>query len=212
MKLEQIDNSIVIIADRHNPSILHPSFLENKGIIDAGTDLAEPPLCTAEISIASFKNGLRFTVDTSRLQITNQILNENDFDISKIASSYVKELPNVDYKSVGCNLFMFIEKEDAESFLISKFIKHGTWNRGTSTLDSAGLRFVYSTDEGQINISYDAGEIVKNGDQPRSGILIKGNYHTNVSGIDETISILNSFSSKMEMLASYMETTFEDEI
>jgi hypothetical protein len=208
MKLEQIDQSIVVVADRHNPSILHPSFLEKQGIIMAGLELAEPALSTSEISIASFKNGLRFSIDNTRLQVTNSNVSENEFDLAQITSSYVKELPHVGYKSVGCNIFLYIEHDDAESFLIDKFIKHGPWNESPIQLKSTGLRFVYSLNDSIINISYDAGVISKNGKSNRPGILIRGNYHNEVSNVEGAVEEITRFDVKINVLVDYITKTF----
>ncbi|MGJ0515095.1 MAG: hypothetical protein ACR65O_05000 [Methylomicrobium sp.] len=208
MKLEHIDHSIVVVADRHNPSILHPSFLENQNIIEKGLALAEPALSSADISIASFENGLRFSVDNTRLQITNSKIEEGNVDISKVASAYVKVLPHVGYKSVGCNLFSFIEIKDAEKFLIDKFIKQGPWNEGDILLKSAGIRFVYHKENSVINLSYDAGIILKNGEEARRGILIRGNSHTEVSSSENTISEINGFDSKINAVVKYISNTF----
>jgi hypothetical protein len=208
MKLEYIDQSIVVVADRHNPSILHPSFLEKQKIIDNGLELAEPALSTPDISIASFKNGLRFSVDNTRLQITNLNVREQNVDIAKAASAYVNELPHVGYKSVGCNLFLFIENKDSEKFLINKFIKQGAWNEGDILIKSTGLRFVYPVGRSIINLSYDSGLIFKDGEENISGILIRGNYHTDVSSVEETITEINSFVSKINTIDSYIKNTF----
>lgn len=208
MKLEHIERSIVVVADRHNPSILHPSFLTKQNIVEEDLELAEPPLTTPDISIASFINGLRITVDHARLQVTNLKASENEVDLPKVASAYLKELPHVGYKSVGCNLFMFLEQDNAESFLIDKFIKEGSWNQDNILLGSIGLRFVYPIDSSTINISYDAGRITNK--KEKAGILIRGNYHSDTNSIEEAVESIEQFDSKINHIIEYVEAAFKD--
>ena len=209
MNLENIEQSIVIVADRHNPSILHPSFLEKEKIIEEGLHLAEPPLTTPDISIAAFVNGLRITVDNARLQITNNRSFENKLDLAKVASSYLNVLPHVDYKSVGSNVFIFIENSDAQNYLIENFIKSGPWNSESNKMDSAGLRFVYSQDGAVINLSYDAGNMISANGQERNGILIRGNYHKEIQSVNDALSAINNFSKNIDYLISIIDSTFK---
>lgn len=210
MNLEIIEESIVILADRHNPSILHPSFLEKQHIIQEGLGLAEPPLTTPDISIAAFSNGLRITVDNMRLQITNHKSSENELDLAGIASAYIKVLPHVEYKSIGSNVFIFIEKEDAPSFLIQKFIKDGCWNSDERLLDSAGFKFVYSENNFIVNLSYDAGKAILSNGFDKEGILIRGNCHKDISSIDDGLVTISHFRKNIDLLVSIVSSTFSE--
>lgn len=212
MKLEKIDQSIVIVAERHNPSILHPSFLENQNIVGKGKELSEPPICMPDIAIVAYACGLRFSLENTRLQVTEHKVLEENFSLSEVTARYINELPHVGYKSVGCNVFVFIEMEEAEHFLINKFIKESYCNGSAGlSLVATGIRFVILDGNNHINISFDAGNISNDGTN-RTGILIRGNYHIDTLNVLETVEGVNCFSNKIEVIMQYLKNTFNDKV
>ena len=205
MKLELVDQSIVVVAERHNPSILHPSFLLAQGIIPNGIELTEPPICLPDMAIASFDNGLRINVDNIRLQFTNNQVSANNFSLSSVAEKYVQELPHVAYKSVGCNTFSFIENDNAEQYLLDKFVNTAECSKGDFPLESSGVRLVYRVPEGLLNVSFDAGNLNKIGELDKKGILVRGNYHVNTEGFIDTLAAIKCFDRHIALIMSHLE-------
>jgi len=106
MKLRVFDTSIVVLAEGHNPTILHPAFLTSQDIVPQDWQLAEDPVCTPAASLVKYDNGIQFSVQSNRLQVFQAEPPENvgSSEIPALADRYIKTLPHVRYKAVGVNM------------------------------------------------------------------------------------------------------------
>jgi len=183
MKLELVNATVVVIAQEHNPSILHPSFLTSQKIVPADWEPADPPICTPPFSIVKFRNGIVFLVEGTKLQITdnNPGPNPGNSLLPGLASTYIKTLPHVPYKAIGVNFMAFAECATAESLILEKFLTRGAWNDDARKPSALGLRFVYPVSDGLFRLAVDPGTVQQPGTVPaRKGLLLKGNYHTDL--------------------------------
>ena len=76
MKLMMLKTNVVVTAAAHNPTVLHPAFLESQGIV-TGAEPMEPPICTPAFASVKYKNGLAFAVTGDRLDVTDTRLEAN---------------------------------------------------------------------------------------------------------------------------------------
>lgn len=183
MKLELLNASAVVIANEHNPTILHPFFLKNQQIVPEDWDLAEPAICTPALSLAKFQNGVVFTVEGIKLQIMDNLpkFTEDQLSPAALADRYIKKLPYVTYTAVGINFSAFAECAAPESLVMKQFLKDGVWNSQEYAVKTMGLRLVYPLAEGQLRFTCDAGGVLKPGDTiQRNGLLMNGNYHIDI--------------------------------
>ena len=99
MDLQFLNTSVVVIAQDHNPTILHPAFLTSQGIVPDDWQLADAPLCTPAFSFAKYKNGITFDVESNRFVVTEESPagNPEDSRISELAIAYTGTLPHVRY-------------------------------------------------------------------------------------------------------------------
>jgi hypothetical protein len=183
MEIEILNSSIVVTAQSHNPSILHPSFLADH-VVPRRWEPAEPPLCTPAMSTVKYRSGVVFSVDLNRLQILqNQPpLDPSGDPIPVLAMKYVRTLPHVKYKEVGINATGFIDFDGASQFLIEHFIKGGPWNDSTLVLRSAGVRLTYQAEGAdQVLFSIEPGTVTSiSAAEERNGIALAANYHYNL--------------------------------
>src|SRR5690348_7266953 len=109
VRLELVEASVVVLAQDHNPSILHPSFLASQGIVPEEWQCAEPPICTPAFSVTSYANGVVFTVESHRFQVQdkNPQGNGSTSPAPELAARYIRKLPYVRYRAVGINLTGF---------------------------------------------------------------------------------------------------------
>ncbi len=131
--------SVVVVARDHNPTILHPAFLESQGIVRSDWQLAEPPICVPPASVVKYANGIVFTVDLNRFQVLDNGVPEEILGgrVRELAIAYIDRLPHVRYTAVGVNFRAFAEHADPERFLIDRFLKPGPWNSSPIELRSA---------------------------------------------------------------------------
>jgi hypothetical protein len=208
-KVQVINTSIVIGANEHNPSILHPSFLTSQEIVPIGWDLAEKPVCTPPFSIVKYKNGIIFNVESNKFQLVDNNPPEH-FASSRapeLALKYIRKLPHVRYTAVGINFAGFIAMPAPETRLIDRFLKSGPWNDSNHKLNALGLHFVYSVSQGILNLRCDPGMVKRNSEADRSAIILSANYHTVVSGAQALSGTEKAIELFSERSAHYIEVT-----
>lgn len=211
MKVQVLNASVVVLADAHNPSILHPTFLTTQQIVPETWTLAEKPLCTPPISIIKFDNGIVFTVESSKLQILQNDPPEklHEADVESLADKYIKTLPHVRYTAVGVNFTALVETADPSHFLIDRFLKNGAWNDDGCAPSTLTVGLAYPADPGELRISCEAGKMKPAGSSPaRDGILVKANFSLPTSGPDHTESArgaISLFATRCTQFAEYIQ-------
>lgn len=184
MKFAMLESSIVVLAEQHNPTILHPAFLEAQNIVDSSWELAEPPICTPPFAIVKYKNGITFSAEFTKLQVIDSGPS-HDFSITPIAGlilAYIKKLPFVAYNALGINFTGFIPLDNSNQVLTKKFLKDGTWNQEPYNLKSVGLRLTYPIEDTILKIEIDSNRIKRPSDPTDiEGILVKANFHSALS-------------------------------
>lgn len=181
MKLRFLNTSVVVAAKDHNPTVLHPAFLASQQII-TDVELLEPPICTPAFAVVKYVNGLVFTVERERFQLLDSRL-RGDFsssDIPRLATKYIKTLPHVRYTGAGTNITTFIEGDNPEALIISRFLKPGEWNDESLTVKALGLNFVYEVPRAVLRLSCEAGTVRHPEIEEKRGILLTANYHTDL--------------------------------
>ena len=200
MKLSLINASVVVLAQDHNPSILHPAFLSKQGIVPENWTEAEAPICTPPFSIVKYPNGLVFTVETNKLQVME---NNPPLDLSMAeaplrAELYINKLPHVRYLAAGVNFSGLVECTNWETFLLERFITSGPWNANALKATAVGIKFVYPCADAKFTLSLDAGTVKSLKDQgERRGLLVSGNYHCDLDAakpLDSAVAALKKFS------------------
>src|SRR3989442_649384 len=101
--MDLLEVSAVVLAQNHNPSILHPAFLVAQGIVPPEWELASPSISLPPLATAIYSNGISFTADESRLIVRDaRPLGDNvRFRVYELANLFVQSLPHVPYTAVG---------------------------------------------------------------------------------------------------------------
>ncbi|MFT5466066.1 MAG: hypothetical protein ACI8UO_001164 [Verrucomicrobiales bacterium] len=212
MTLTFLDVALVVTAQGHNPTILHPSFLEAQDIIGRDWELADPPLCTPAISTASFKNGVRFVAEERKLQVGQRTIDcaPEDSAIASIAQKYVSALPHVDYGAVGVNFDVIIEKTHPTEYLKEKFVSEQKWIDELQPLD-VGFRFSFDGNPGRLTINFDGRQIQMEGVE-KSGILVRANFHKDLEEktAEELSKVIDLYSQRLTYFKKVVSVIFND--
>jgi len=217
MKLEIVNTSVVVLAQDHNPSILHPSFLKSQSIVPDDWEVTEAPICTPPLSIVKFSGGIVLTVEHKKLQVTDSNP-QREFESSPapdVAAKYIQSLPHVRYTAVGINMHGFLEYSNPEAMIIEKFLKQGAWNNGVLKPTGLGLRLIYPLESAVLRLSIDSGKIKRpeDGDQ-RTGFLLDSNYHKDFateSALDDAVMAISLFKQHFRHYLEIVNTIFEAE-
>lgn len=190
MRIELLNTAVVVVAQEHNPTILHPAFLTSQGIIPEDWKLAEAPVCTPAFSVAKYENGVSFTVDSNRFLVAEERPSGNPAEsgISGLAVSYVERLPHVRYRSLGVNFAGYCLQQSPERLLMERFLKAGPWNAGNHPMKAMGARFVYHVDQAILRVGIDGGQ-VQLGEESREAVLVSGNFHSELPGGESVESL-----------------------
>lgn len=150
--------SVVILAERHNPSILNPDFLNINGIIPK-----EPKeewrtvetVTTPGLSISRYRNGTQLVADPERLAVSQdldeQFTEHNGSNIYGIATRYVDLLPHIPYRKLGLNCLVSIIREDPLGWITKRFLK-------ADYSPDAGLymmpKFIIKSEKNMLNLNF----------------------------------------------------------
>jgi len=215
LEFQLLSAGVVVAAEAHNPSILHPTFLTSQRIVPESWRLAEPPLCTPPISIVKFDNGIIFTVESSKLQVLqNDPPEELDkAQVAELADKYIAALPHVRYSAVGVNFVAFAQTDAPEKFLIDRFLKSGSWNNDECVPSTLGVRLVYPAEPGELRFSCNAGSIEPaSGSTAKQGIIVNANFHLDIRGsnwTDGAKTAISLFGTRCTQFTDYIKRILE---
>lgn len=197
-----LNSSIVLTANQHNPTIIHPLFLKQKGIVPEDWETSENPICTPPISITKFNNGIVFVVEPEKLQIT-----DNNFDkagegspIPEIMNKYVDVLQHIPYQAVGHNFTGFIESSDRIAVMKSTFIRESAITKLGDDIGGVSLQFTIPQSDHIFQLSITSSTIERISEpEKKEGITIKANFHFNLDEANPLESI-SSVSGRFKEL------------
>jgi hypothetical protein len=201
----------VVLAQAHNPTILHPTFLSVQGIVPADWQLADPPICTPAISVVKYVNQIVFTAELNKLMVLDNAPREST-PVPSLASKYVEMLPHVNYSAVGINVSGYVECPSPAGWVINRFLKRGSGNDDKLEPSAIGIKFVYPVERGILNLNCDVGSIEKTQEKSdRPCLLINGNYHISVShdkALEETQSAIGLYPQCVAHFAQISQVVF----
>ncbi len=215
MTLEILDSAIVVVAKQHNPTILHPAFLASQHIVPEDWELAEDPICTPPFSVVKYKNGVRFTVEGNRLQVSEMMPSKSvsESQVPKLAEKYIVTLKHVNYTAVGINFRAILPHQDNEEYLKRKFISREALVDLETRLSSVSLKLVFPLDEGHLNLSLEPGNTETKGNTTE-GIMIRSNYHQELLGenkLESAKALISKFSDRCDHFIQTVNKIFDQE-
>lgn len=180
MEFEVFEVAVSVVADSHNPTLLHPAFLLHHQIVPAPWEpVAEQTISSLPFSSVSYRNGISFQVEPQKLQVRQQ-----DFTGSASASlvpelvkKYIQTLPEVRYSSLGINFSLFAEVGEGNAWLIGQYLKNGPWISEADKPIGMGVRLRYAQPEFTINVFLDPGKRSGAAATERQGMIVRANYH-----------------------------------
>ncbi len=199
MDIKLVQFSIVVVANDHNPSLINPDFLEGEGIINekwglkrAGDAITTPPFATVP-----YEGGITVTVESNKLQVVDQGCEvPAQSHLPDIIKGYIEVLPHVPYLAIGVNFNGAIDMPDPGTFLKKHFFKEGKWDTDETPLESVGLRFVYSRNEGRVVLTIDPVHKAENKND--EAILANANFHRDCDKEKPAKDQINSFIENIE--------------
>jgi hypothetical protein len=203
--MEFLNASVVVAAEAHNPTILHPAFLEARNIVPADWKPSEV-VCTPPVAMVKY-NGeeLVISVDMARLQVIDNSPGDQPerSPAAEVAAKYITELPHVNYKAVGVNFTVFSPLESAERWLLERFLKpDGSWQEQYAP-KAIGLRFVFALPDGTLTLRVDAGTVKRREQSERFGVLVNANCNYDLPAdkkLEIAVQALSRFADNCKLV------------
>ncbi|MCY3023236.1 MAG: hypothetical protein NTW87_30025 [Planctomycetota bacterium] len=205
MGLEFLNASAVVAAEGHNPTILHPAFLESRSIVPKEWKASEV-ICTPPVAVVKY-NGQDFimSVEIGRLQVIDNKPGDQPekSPAPQIAAKYITELPHVRYTAVGINFTAFVPSESAERRLLERFLKPDDSWQGRFAPKAIGLRFLFDLVGGALRLRVDAGTVKRGDQKERSGVLVNANCNYDLptdKKLERAVEILSRFADNYQVV------------
>jgi hypothetical protein len=194
--VDLIDLSVVVLAQGHNPTILHPAFLVAQNIVPANWELATPPITTLPLAMATYSNGIAFSADDSRFIVRDSrpLGGAERFRAAELARSYVNSLPHVNYNAVGINFQVFIAKDQPGQALRNRFLQAGALTNGLQDPEWMNLSLRHTIRDILRTVTFSPAPQ----ELGRTGAIIAVNYHA-------TVGTQNRLENVTALLASAQE-------
>lgn len=117
MEFKKSKNSLVILANQHNPTVFWGDFLQSSGIVESESEIRkDSSIITPAFAKVLFQKGDSIQVDPERLKV------EGNFGETSFLRgvSYIKALPHIVCKAIGINLTYEIKGFDFKNFVTWK--------------------------------------------------------------------------------------------
>ena len=167
---------VVITAEFHNPSILNPGFLVSEKIVPTEWIIKEA-ITTKTLARIKYSNGIQWTVDQQRLEITEKcdlLLQEhNSSQIHDLARLYVEKLPHVPYRGLGLNCIVSIIHEEPRRWLTQQFLKASSLSEKLYMAP----RFTMDMEEAILNLNFGYERMSHDKSSPANSVIIDCNLH-----------------------------------
>lgn len=198
--MELSGSSCVVVADKHNPSILNPDWLVKTEIIDPDWKLADPSITTPLFARCSYVNKVQLVLEPNKFTVSGLPADNNDLsdELPRIVRKYVDSLPHIPYKQLGNNFRFSTDMQDVLSKLKNKLIKEGNWN--TDDISKIKTTFQYFCNGCSVNLtveSSDTREESRTGKEA-STLILDFNYHRELNDLSSLRGGIDSWRNDYE--------------
>ena len=170
--------SVVVTAEFHNPSILNRDFLVSRGVVPEDWEVAEA-ITTPPVSIVSYANGIRWTVEQSTLRVDENCNSpfRDTYAVYGLVDAYLEKLPHVPYRSLGLNYVASIRQANPQQWLTERFLRRVPWReRGTRLLYMIPS-FTVDAGDAVCNLSMSGSQVTYQDSEPMDSVLVNCNVH-----------------------------------
>lgn len=183
--MDPLEVSAVVLAQNHNPTILHPSFLAAEGIVPATWELAAPPLSMPPLATIAYTNGISFAADETRFLVRDirPVGGRERFRACRLAQAYIDRLPHVPYTAVGINFQAFVEGPAAIDEAFELIFRRDGFLHGLPAPNAFNFSIQHMLNDVVRNLT-----ITPAGQEfGRDGFVFAVNYHA-VVGVDNRLT------------------------
>lgn len=197
--------SAVLVAEPHNPAIINPDFLRNKGIVPAEWVPGPDPICTLAFAHIVYRNGLTVLADPGRCTFA-EALNATPRDsylAHQCAMEYAKNI-EYNYSALGLNWQVGFSFPKPADWLKSRFLRPGKWRNDMKPSSfafsipapgAAICNFTLQTVQQISQASFTSSPVT---------LMLDCNFHFNLKGISEKTARMSDILARGKEYESFL--------
>jgi len=197
--------SAVLVAEPHNPAIINPDFLRNKGIVPAEWVSAPDSICTPAFAHVAYRNGLSVLVDPGRCTFA-EMLNDAPKDVylaHLCADEYAKKI-EYNYSALGLNWQVGFAHPKPNGWLKNRFFRPGKWRNDMKPTSfafsipapgSATCNFALQTIPQTSQASFTS---------TATALVLDCNFHFDLKGISEKTARISDITTHGKDYQSFL--------
>ena len=203
--------SVVVTAESHNPSILTPYFLEANGVVPSGWEVVET-ITTVPVSMVNYNNGIHWTVDQSRLTVTENCESsfKDNYLVYDLVKAYLNNLPHVPYRSLGLNCVVSSKQIDPERWITQRFLKSGPWLEERPKVIHMMPTFALDAGDAVCILKFETRKFTSSQGEPQSVIVVNSNiHHPGPLDLNKLLTAIDHWSEKQDFLTSALSMLWQ---
>lgn len=198
-----LTTSVVLVAEPHNPAIISPDFLRNKGIVPAEWVPSPDPVCTPAFTHVDYPNKLSILVDPGRCTF-GEVVNgapKGDYLVHQCAREYAKQI-EYNYSALGMNWQVGLVHDNPSDWLKNRFFRPGAWQ---NDLGLTSIAFSAPAPGSAIcNFTLQAVPQPPQANLTQINTVLNCNFHFELKGISEKTARISDILTKGKDYESFL--------
>jgi hypothetical protein len=212
--------SIVVVAEKHNPTILNPDFLYRNQIVPEDWKQVQDPICTPPLARVVFESGVGIETQFDKVIFTERDATSipEGTVLAEVALRYIGTLPHVSYRAVGINPHGFVECDSEEAvrlFLLGTLIGEGPWRKVGDKPPHAAVRLIYTFGDCQCTLSVEEARARPGeGGAQKPVVTFRANFHRALAAdshnrqLDRLLQVIRGWRNDYELFERIVGETF----
>jgi hypothetical protein len=173
---------IMLVTEKHTPTMLNPDVLRCSGIVPTDWELARSPLYAQHLTQLIFQNGVSLVAEANRILFTESIKAKAlpEICIAEIARNYLERLPHANYRNVVISLKGFAvmnpHPDAARQYIVTRLLAPGPWQELGQEPVRASLNFIYALEHKRLHLSVNEAILESSEGKSVPAILFSGNF------------------------------------
>ncbi len=208
--------TVVIITGSENSIILNRDFLKANKIVPNSWKVTEA-LSIPIMSKVVFENGFRFVSEPGRILVEEPSEKDGNFkksySVHARSGKLLKKLPHLKVNGIGLNCRIIWKKDDANKWLLDRFLNKSAWSDQEPKLESALFKFLFDGgSDWKLGLDLRPGSFrIKYSDDKIEGVYIDCNFHhTGPMQGDKAQLIISTWPSLEKKLIKKLNRLFSE--
>ena len=199
--------NIVILAESHDPMILNPSVLVDRGIVPTDWKVVKSQNSLIESTVQYEE--IVLNINPSRLEFVEGCESpfRDKYRVYGLADAYLSVFPYVPYKSLGINHKVYMDIENPEQWIRQHFLRLGSGLKILSVQPTLSI----GTDDGLVcKISVNPATRTPPQGNPQRTVIFDINIHHPDLDVDGIRTVISRWPEKQAFVISVIEELLKE--